>query len=123
MPWKKSSESLVSVFDRVLAGFDVAERRQMFGYPCAFVGGNLCFGLFEEQFMVRLDAENRASALALAGAAPFEPMAGRPMREYVVLPSSVVAKPRELERWVARSVAYVGSLPPKTPKHKAAKRP
>ena len=42
MPWKKSSPSLIAVFDAVLPA-GIAERRQMFGYPCAFVGGNLCF--------------------------------------------------------------------------------
>jgi TfoX/Sxy family transcriptional regulator of competence genes len=116
MPWKKSPEALVHTFESVLPPDGIAERRQMFGFPCAFVGGTLCFGLFEDQFMVRLSETDRTALLKLKGAAPFEPMAGRPMREYVVVPSAIVAKPRELDKWVTKSIAYAVSLPPKAKK-------
>lgn len=118
MPWTKSPAELVQAFDAVVP--PVAERRQMFGFPCAFVGGNLCFGLFQDQFMVRLDEKGRFDAMKL-GAEKFEPMAGRPMREYVVLPQRIVSSPKQLEKWVARSVSYVGALPVKQPKPAAKK--
>ena len=55
----------------------------------------------------------------MQGAATFEPMAGRPMKEYVTVPSSLLASPEELEPWVARALAYGASLPPKAAKPRA----
>lgn len=85
----------------------------MFGYPAAFVGGNMSTGLHQDAWMVRLPEGARAELLALDGARVFEPMAGRPMREYVVLPPSVVGDDAALDLWVARSIAYAASLPAK----------
>jgi len=39
--WKKPPDKLVETFDRALAGFPDAERRQMFGCPCVFLNGNM----------------------------------------------------------------------------------
>jgi TfoX/Sxy family transcriptional regulator of competence genes len=62
----------------------------MFGGPAYFVNGNMFAGVLGEQLMVRLDADDRAELLdADPGAVPFEPMPGRPMREYVTLPESI----------------------------------
>ena len=46
---------------------------------------------------------------------PFAP-GGRPMREYVVLPSDVIADKRKLGAWLKRAITYVETLPAKKPK-------
>ena len=74
--WKKSSAERVALFDAVLSGQPGAERRQMFGYPAAFVNGNLATGLHQDDWMVRLGEQDRA-ALAAKGGRPFEPMPGQ----------------------------------------------
>ena len=39
-------------------GYPDAARKKMFGYPAAFVGGNMATGLFADRWVVRLpDAE------------------------------------------------------------------
>jgi hypothetical protein len=43
------------------------------------------------------------------------------MKEYVLVPASVLAAPEALEAWVATALAYGGSLPAKAPKTKAPK--
>jgi hypothetical protein len=111
--FEKSPAALVERFGRVMDHHPSAERRRMFGYPCAFVGGNMATGLFADSWMVRLPEAERAELLAIDGARPFEPMAGRPMREYVVLPPSVLVDPATLDRWVVRALDYAGSLPPR----------
>ncbi len=55
------------------------------------------------------------------GAALFEPMKGRPMREYVVLPKEILNSPAILEEWIKKSLDFVSSLPPKKPKKKKRK--
>jgi hypothetical protein len=53
------------------------------------------------------------------GGGPFEPMAGRPMREYVVLPPAWREdEPHRVREWVARSLDHAEELPPKQPKKK-----
>ena len=114
MAWKKPSAALVETFDAVLPG-PPAERRLMFGFPAGFVNGNMFMGLYEEQLLLRLD-EGPRQALVAGGATPFEPMKGRPMREYVVAPAALVADRAALVKWVRQAFAYGRSLPPKPKK-------
>lgn len=121
MKFEKSPPSLVSLFEARIAGTG-AERRSMFGCPCAFAGGNMCAGLFGGSLFVRLGEEDRAALLALRGATPFEPMPGRAMREYVVVPPSMHADAAALDGWIAKAVAYAGGLPAKGKKKKRARK-
>jgi TfoX/Sxy family transcriptional regulator of competence genes len=115
----KSPPALIARFDSVALTRPGAERRQMFGYPCLFVGGNLASGLYESGWFVRLGPDDTAELLATDGAHPFEPMAGRPMRGYTVMPDGIVADDLALGRWVDRAIAYVAAMPPKASKPKA----
>ena len=116
--WTKSPPELVEVFEAVFPG-PPAVARQMFGYPAGFVNGNMFMGLHQHNMVLRLPDGPRAELLAMEGAATFEPMAGRPMKEYVVVPATLLAAPGDLEPWVAKALAHGGSLPPKAPKAKA----
>ena len=111
--FEKSPPALVARFETAAARHPRAERRQMFGYPALFVGGNLATGLFADGWMVRQRDADLASLLALPGAAPFSPMAGRTMRGYGTLPPDVVADDAVLDAWLALAISYAGSLPPK----------
>ncbi len=109
----KSPPGLVERFAGATDHLDGIERRQMFGFPAAFVGGNLVTGLMREHWHVRLPEDAAAELLAVPGAGPFEPMAGRPMRGYYVLPPAIVADDASLASWLERAVAHGRSLPPK----------
>ena len=94
----------------------------MFGYPSAFVNGNMFAGTFQDSIIVRLAETDRAALLRLKGAAPFEPM-GHPMKEYIVVPAGMVAKPKELGAWIERGHRYALTLPAKgTAKKTTAKK-
>ena len=110
--FEKSPPWLVELFAEALAGTP-GERRQMFGYPCGFLNGQLFSGLFASSMFVRLGEPDRNELLAREGAGVFDPMGGRPMREYVVLPHTVLDDVGELHRWLSRSAAYAAALPPK----------
>ena len=111
--FEKSSPELVARFDAAAARFPEAERRKMFGYPALFVGGNLVTGLFAQTWMIRLSHDDREALLAMPGAAPFEPMAGKPMKGYATLPDDVVADDAALDGWVRRTIAFGATLPAK----------
>ena len=111
--FEKSPPELVARFEAAATRHPGAQRRQMFGYPALFVGGNLATGLFADGWMVRLGDADLASLLALPGATPFSPMAGRTMRGYGTLPPDVVADEGALDEWIARAITFAGSLPAK----------
>ena len=111
--FRPSSAPLVALFDRVAPEGAGVTRRKMFGWPAAFVNGNLCCGLHRETLMLRLSPPDLAEFLALPGARPFEPMPGRPMRGYAVAPEALLADEPALHGWLARAHAFTASLPPK----------
>jgi TfoX/Sxy family transcriptional regulator of competence genes len=119
MQWRKSPPELIARFAASLPDDAACERRTMFGYPAAFVNGNMFTGLHQESMIVRLDAETRTAFQRLGGQ-PFEPMPGRVMREYLAVPDALLGETRSLRRWVGKAFAYAASLPPKT---KAVRRP
>jgi TfoX/Sxy family transcriptional regulator of competence genes len=120
MTWKKSPESLVERFAAVLPDHPSIERRSMFGYPAAFLNGNMFCGLYQDHFILRLPEAERIEFLKLPGAKTFEPMRGRPMKEYVDVPAAVLANDSELQSWIRVSRAYVSGLPAKSKEAKGA---
>jgi hypothetical protein len=110
---KKSPPDLVERFGAVLERYPQAQRRQMFGYPAAFVGGNMATSLFQDRWVVRLADADREELQKLEGSGPFEPMPGRPMKGFAVVPPSFVADDAKLGQWVERALAFAASLPPK----------
>lgn len=117
--WAKSSDAIKARFEAGVAGVEGLEQRQMFGYPAAFIGGNLTTSLHRESWIVRLPDAERAE-LTGQGWSEFEPMPGRPMRGYVVMPDDVAADPDQARAWVDRAVEFVRTLPPKPPKARKA---
>jgi TfoX/Sxy family transcriptional regulator of competence genes len=118
--WHPAPEKLVRVFEKALQSVPEAHMRMTFGYPSATFNGNMFTGLHQDRMILRLSAEDRAD-LARQGAKTFEPMPGRPMREYLVVPESILKSEDELNAWLEKALAYCKSLPPKSAKTKAKK--
>jgi hypothetical protein len=110
--WDKAPAELAERFTTAVAGMPGAQVRKMFGYPAGFANGHLFTGLFAASWFVRLPDDQRAE-LAAAGGTAFEPMPGRPMREYLVLPPAMSVNADSAEPWVLRALAYALQLPPK----------
>lgn len=110
MAWRKSPPALIALFEAAVPGDPAVSRRKMFGYPAAFVNGNLFMGLHQETFIVRLSEVDRAEFTGQFGERTFEPMPGRRMREYVELPQSVLDDSKSRAAWIARGLAYARKL-------------
>lgn len=111
--FSKSPPELIARFAAVMDGYPDALRKKMFGYPAAFIGGNMATGLFADQWVVRLPDDEIAGARA-AGAGSFEPMPGKPMKAFVVIPAADVDDDAALRGWVERGLALAASMPAKT---------
>jgi TfoX/Sxy family transcriptional regulator of competence genes len=113
--FSKSSPEMVARFDDLAANVPEATRKHMFGYPSLVLHGNMFLSLFGDALVLRLSESDRREFVAACAASPFEPMPGRPMREYLVAPPDLVGR-SDVEEWVRRSAAYAAQLPPKQPK-------
>jgi TfoX/Sxy family transcriptional regulator of competence genes len=112
MEWKKTPPELAAAFDRAAPQDPQVVRKPMFGYPALFLNGNMFAGTFQDKIVARLSEPERERAIK-AGATRFEPMPGRPMKEYVVVPAADVAKPAALAKWIERARAHARTLPEK----------
>lgn len=122
MKWQKSPQELLDLFASVMPG-PPATGRKMFGYPAGFVNGNMFMGLFQDEMILRLSEDDRQELMNTRGAKLFEPMPGRPMKEYVSVPPSVRKDNKQLGAWVDKAFKYGASLKPKFSKKKPGKTP
>src|SRR6185369_9907538 len=121
MAWVKVPAENHPIFRAVLPDDPRVETRNMFGGVAAKVNGHIFAGLFGRSVMIWLPEAERAAALALDGAAPFDPMGdGRARSEKIMLPQRFMKSPADLRRWIERAFLGALALPPKSPKAKPA---
>jgi TfoX/Sxy family transcriptional regulator of competence genes len=116
--FRKSPPELIARFDELAQLAGDTDRKLMFGYPVCVLRGNMFMGLHQDSLILRLAAADRAEFLARYGAGLFEPMPGRPMKEYVVFPPSLIYDDDAVSEWVRRSRTWADQLPAKKAKKK-----
>jgi TfoX/Sxy family transcriptional regulator of competence genes len=90
--------------------------KPMFGNVSAFVNGNMYAGVFGDDLFVRLPESEGAELLKVRGARYFEPMKGRVMKGYVVLPKAWKGDEAKVKPWVSKALKSTSKLPPKPKK-------
>jgi TfoX/Sxy family transcriptional regulator of competence genes len=114
--WGPASDEWTEVYNKIAAG--IGDQRRMFGFPCAFVNGNMFAGLFQTGLFLRLSETEREEFLRLKGASRFEPLPGRVMREYVTAPADMARQPKVVAEWLRKAFVYGSFLPAKVMKRK-----
>jgi TfoX/Sxy family transcriptional regulator of competence genes len=110
--WQKPSEQTISVYQDVLSQLDGIEKRKMFGCPCAFVNGNMFFGVYQDQLFLRMDNEQREHFSQIFAIKPFSPM-GKVMKAYISIPPEIVNEQKKLLTLVKNALINAQELPPK----------
>src|SRR5690242_6344081 len=82
-----------------------ATRSKMFGMPCLKIGGKAFAGFSQGAMVFKLRGDDHARAISLPGAGAFDPMGGRPMKEWVVVPSDQAPRWAEFARLALANVA------------------
>jgi len=118
---KKPPPELVEQFNGALPAHPDLVRKPMFGYPAAFVNGNMVCSLFEDSVVVRLGKEGAAEVVANGTARPFAPMPGRSMTGYVLVPAADAQDAAALSSWLMKALNYTLTLPKKVARKKPAK--
>jgi len=105
-------EDLVDLLLSLTPDDPAVSTKRIFGQFGLFANGNMYAGVREADIVLRLADDDLAELLGVDGARPFEP-AGQLMLEYACVPPGMTADEPELESWLARSLAYAQSLPPR----------
>ncbi len=121
MKWVKAPEELKEFLEKAMTGID-CEKRPMFGYPAYFVNSHMFIGLFQDKLFVRLSPQQMTSLSAkFPSISNLEPMPGRPMKDYFVLPKGLYTNMRMFKDVVQTSAEYTRTLTPKIKKEKKAR--
>lgn len=117
MAWVKVPPEHHPIFLAALPRDARVETMKIFGGVAARVNGHIFAGLFGRSTMIWLPEGERADALALPGAAPFDPMGdGRARSDKIMLPERMMRDPKALAGWIARAFREAAKLPPKPAK-------
>ena len=91
--------------------------KKIFGYPAYFLNGNMFVGVHGDKLFLRLSDVDMAEIMkGFKDVFAFEPMPGRAMKGYVVLPKSVYSDDELFRKWLDKSIRFVSSLPQKKKK-------
>ncbi len=116
MEWKKAPVELVEFITDKMKNSN-CDYKKMFGYPAYFINGNMFVGVHGDKLFLRLPDDDIANLTKnCKDVAFFEPMPGRPMKGYVVLPKSMYSDDRLFGELLEKSKRYVSSLPAKKSK-------
>jgi len=106
-------EDLANRIRELILMEDGISERRMFGGLAFLINGNMSVTVSGRGgLLLRVDPADGDELIARPHAGPFE-MRGRAMRGWLRIDEEGVRTKRQLERWVARSVAYARSLPRK----------
>jgi len=108
----ESPPEIMARFGELAALAPGADRREVYGHPSCVLRGNMFMGLYEGSLILRLAEPDRTEFLRRYGGGLFEPLPGRAVKEFVVVPPALVGT-REIEDWVRRSLAYTEQFPPR----------
>ena len=119
MKFPRPSEGAIARLKAALPAEGVT-LKPMFGQVGMFVNGNMAGGTWGETVTLRLSPEDRLDLEDLGGTV-FDPMGGRPMREFRLLPVELVEDAETLQTWVRRAIRATAALPPAEPKKEKKK--
>jgi TfoX/Sxy family transcriptional regulator of competence genes len=107
-------EELANRIRELVATESGVTEKKMFGGLAFLIGGNMSVSVSGQGgLLLRCDPAETSTLLGKPYAGPFE-MRGREMDGWLRVDPEGVRTKRQLERWVARGVAYARSLPPKS---------
>jgi TfoX/Sxy family transcriptional regulator of competence genes len=106
-------KAIETIIQECYVGEQGLTAKSMFGGVCYLFGGNMAFGIYKDNLIVRLGSQERAQEKIESGAAlPFD-ITGKAMKGWVMIPKTRLAGPKDYKKWLDLGLAYAKSLPPK----------
>jgi TfoX/Sxy family transcriptional regulator of competence genes len=96
------------------------EKKKMFGGVGYLLKGNMCFGIYKDNLIVRIDKEKGEQSLKDRNVQPLD-ITGKPMAGWVMVMERGWKIPANLAKWIDRGKRFALSLPEKKGKRKKTK--
>jgi hypothetical protein len=110
MAYDKAIEAIIQ---ELYAGEPRLISKRMFGGVCYLFGGNMAFGIYKDNLIIRLGSPERAQQEIDADRAlPFD-ITGKAMKGWVMIPKGRLAAARDYKKWLDIGFGFARSLPPK----------
>ena len=88
------------------------EEKRMFGGMAFLVGGNMCFGVYRDNLIVRVGPDRYEESLSLPHTGPMD-ITGRPMKGCVMVDAEGINTDAALQQWIEGGLAFAAALPDK----------
>jgi hypothetical protein len=110
MPYDKAIEEVIQ---SLYAGEQRLTSKRMFGGVCYLCGGNMAFGIYKDNLIVRLGSPEQAhQEIDLGRALPFD-ITGKAMKGWVMIPKVRLTAAKDYKKWLDLGLGFARSLPPK----------
>lgn len=106
------SIQLEDMIDQTLPGNANLEKKKMFGGVGYLKSGNMCFGIYKEDLVLRTTGENAGELLKKPGFKPFD-ITGKPMKGWVMAEPAVHQNTEMLEQLLNEGIRFASTLPKK----------
>jgi hypothetical protein len=117
MPYNAKLEEKI---DAAAKRWQNMEKKKMFGGICYLLKGNMCFGIWRDFLIVRMDREQGEQSLKNANVRPFD-ITGKPMAGWVMVKEAGWKSEAGLAKWIGIGKQFALSLPEKKGKPKKTK--
>ena len=105
-------EQLEKRLDQLIAKRNDFHKQKMFGGAGYLLRGNMCFGIWKDNLILRLGEVQAQNALKKKNVKPFD-ITGRAMKRWVMVAPSGMKTSALLRQWVSLAIDFVTQLPRK----------
>ena len=98
--------------DAAVKRWQNVEKKKMFGGVGYLLKGNMCFGIYKDNLIVRMDKEQGEQSLKDRNVQPFG-ITGKSMTGWVMIKEGGWKSPASLAKWIEIGKQFVLSLPEK----------
>ena len=107
MPYDKAMEAIIQA---LYVGEKGLTAKRMFGGMCYLVGGNMAFGIYKDNLIIRLGSPERAQQEIDSGRAlPFD-ITGKAMKGWVMIPKARLAGTKDYKKKLDLGLIFAKSL-------------
>ena len=107
------AKAIEEIIQKLYVGEKGLTAKRMFGGVCYLVGGNMAFGIYKDNLIIRLGSPELAQQeIDSRRALPFD-ITGKAIKGWVMIPKTKLAGPKEYKKWLDRGLGFAGSLKPK----------
>ena len=120
--WPDMDKGLEERIDGLVGAMPM-RRKKMFGTSSWFLESNdqMLAGVWGDGVMVRVGEAEAGTLIESGEAEQFDPMGGRPMREYVYLDAEKISEDADLVEWIERAAGFTSTMPVKKKRAKKKK--